>query len=546
MFPRFFRYMPLSEPTKLGLKRGRFSKLTDIQRAAVPHALAGRDVLGAAKTGSGKTLAFLIPVLETLFRARWSHMDGLGALVISPTRELAAQIFQVLRTVGSGHVFSAGLVIGGKDFEAEQVRILRMNLLVATPGRLLQHMDETPHFDASRVRILVLDEADLLLEMGFKTTLNAILANLPSERQTLLFSATQTSSVKQLARLSLKDPEFVAVHETADVTTPDALVQSYMVLELQHKLDFLMSFIKNHLSAKTLVFFSSCKQVQFVYEAFRHMRPGVPLLELHGKQNQAKRMHVYNAFNRGKSAVLFATDIAARGLDFNDVSWVISLDAPDSVKTYIHRVGRTARFRSAGRALLVLLPSEVDALLAQLQSAKVPLTQVKANPEKLNHVVGFLQSLCSRDVAIKERAIRAYKSYVRSVFVAQNKKVFDVAALPLDMVAADVEDNAVRGVPAHLRTSLGGSAAPNGNFSFLLPRPRLQPRLHQHRRHASRLHVAPRADRLGHRLECRRHGPPLRYSRWWSVRPLEPRRRVRPQRQVGVVRSKHQWHSRCQ
>ena len=134
--------------------------MTDIQRAAIPHALAGRDVLGAAKTGSGKTLAFLVPMLELLYRERWGRMDGLGALVISPTRELAMQIFDVLRIVGQKHDISAGLVIGGKDKGEEAERIGGMNVLVCTPGRLLQHLDETPGFDASAVRILILDEAD--------------------------------------------------------------------------------------------------------------------------------------------------------------------------------------------------------------------------------------------------------------------------------------------------------------------------------------------------------------------------------------------------
>jgi len=204
---RLFAELPISKRTLEGLGAASWVEMTEIQRGALPLALAGKDVLGAAKTGSGKTLSFIIPVLETLYRLQWTPMDGLGALVISPTRELALQIFDVLKKAGSKHSFSAGLVIGGKDVKEERDRLVRMNILVCTPGRLLQHMDETPNFDCSNLRLLVLDEADRILDMGFEANVNAIIENLPKARQTLLFSATQTKSVRDLARLSLKARE---------------------------------------------------------------------------------------------------------------------------------------------------------------------------------------------------------------------------------------------------------------------------------------------------------------------------------------------------
>lgn len=151
---QFFDDLPITQKTADGLKRANFRQLTDIQRKAIPLALAKRDVLGAAKTGSGKTLAFLIPVLEILERARWTRDDGLGALVISPTRELAVQIFEVLKKIGRNHSFSAGLIIGGKDFQAEKERIAFMNILIATPGRLLQHMDQSIGFDCDNLQML--------------------------------------------------------------------------------------------------------------------------------------------------------------------------------------------------------------------------------------------------------------------------------------------------------------------------------------------------------------------------------------------------------
>lgn len=158
----------------------------------------------------------------------------------------------------------------------------------------------------------VLDEADRILDMGFEATLNAIIGNLPPVRQTLLFSATQTKSIKDLARLSLKDPDYVAVHEQAAAATPIKLVQNYLVCELQDKIDILFSFVRSHLTNKSIVFLSACKQVRFVYETFRKMRPGVVVMCLHGKQKQLKRMAIYNDFCQRQHAVLFATDIGTR------------------------------------------------------------------------------------------------------------------------------------------------------------------------------------------------------------------------------------------
>ena len=425
-----FADLPLSKRTQEGLKAAGYASPTEIQRAAIPLALRGRDVLGAAKTGSGKTLAFLVPVLEHLWSERWTPDDGIGALVISPTRELAYQTFEVLRQVGSHHDFSAGLVIGGKSLQNEQECIQRTNIVVCTPGRLLQHMDETVNFHCSSLQVLVLDEADRILDLGFQRTVNAIVDNLPAERQTLLFSATQTKSVRDLARLSLHDPEYVAVHEYSQSSTPHQLVQSYLVCELPQKLDMLYSFIKSHLTSKIIIFMSSCKQVKFTYEAFRRMRPGTPLMALYGRQKQPKRVGIYNDFCRKKSAVLLCTDIAARGLDFPAVDWVVQLDCPEDANTYIHRVGRTARYEKDGKALLFLLPSEEEGMLEALQAKKIPIQSIRVNPKKTISIEKKLEQFCAQDSEMKHWAQRSFICYLRSVHLQANKEVFDLHKLP--------------------------------------------------------------------------------------------------------------------
>ncbi|XP_033937238.1 probable ATP-dependent RNA helicase DDX10 [Pseudochaenichthys georgianus] len=427
-----FSDFPISKKTLLGLQGMQYRQPTEIQRQTIGYALQGKDVLGAAKTGSGKTLAFLIPVLECLYRQQWSSVDGLGALIISPTRELAYQTYEVLRKVGKNHEFSAGLIIGGKDLKSESERIHNTNIVICTPGRLLQHMDETATFLASDLHMLVLDEADRILDMGFADTLNAIVENLPKTRQTLLFSATQTKSVKDLARLSLKDPEYVWVHEKAKFSTPATLEQSYVVCELHLKVNMLFSFIRSHLKKKIIVFFACCKEVQYLFRVLCRLRPGMPILALHGKQQQMKRVEVYNDFLRKQNAVLLATDIAARGLDFPTVNWVLQFDCPEDADTYIHRVGRTARYKEGGEALLLLLPSEEKGMIGQLQEKKVPINKIQVNPEKLQNIQQKLQAFLAQEQEQKERAQRCFVSYLRSVFLMKNKEVFNAFNLKLN------------------------------------------------------------------------------------------------------------------
>ncbi|XP_059444504.1 DEAD-box ATP-dependent RNA helicase 32 [Corylus avellana] len=433
-----FDQLPISQRTRDGLRDAKYVEMTDIQRASLPHALCERDILGAAKTGSGKTLAFVIPILEKLYRERWGPEDGVGSIIISPTRELAGQLFDVLRSVGKHHNFSAGLLIGGrKDVDTEKERVHELNILVCTPGRLLQHMDETPNFECSQLQVLVLDEADRILDVGFKKALNAIISQLPRNRQTLLFSATQTKSVQDLARLSLKDPEYLSVHEESVTATPNRLQQTAMVVPLEEKLDMLWSFIKAHLNSKILVFLSSCKQVKFVFEAFKKLRPGIPLKCLHGRMKQERRMGIYSEFCEMRS-VLFSTDVASRGLDFNKaVDWVVQLDCPEDVASYIHRVGRTARYHSGGRSVLFLLPSEMK-MLEKLQAAKVPIQFIKANTKRLQPVSGLLSALLVKYPDMQYLAQRAFVTYLRSIHIQKDKEIFDVIKLPIDEFSASL------------------------------------------------------------------------------------------------------------
>ncbi|KAL6730374.1 hypothetical protein Aduo_001353 [Ancylostoma duodenale] len=426
---KLFTDLPLSSKTLQGLEDCDYEEPTDIQKESLPFSLSGSDVVGAAKTGSGKTLALIIPVLESLWRSGWSNQVGLGALIISPTRELALQTFTVINNVGKHHEFSCALLIGGTDVEYERKRIGSVNIIICTPGRLLQHMDENEHLSCDQLQILVLDEADRILDMGFSQQINAIVANLPKERQTLLFSATQTRNVKDLSRVCTKDPVFVSAHERCAQATPDSLMQWYMICEEQDKVNTIWSFIVNHKKSKTIVFVSSCKQARFLTSAFCHLRPGLPVMGLWGTMNQKKRVDVFQKFENKEAAVMIATDVASRGLDFSDVDWVIQADCPASVEDYIHRVGRTARMNQTGHAVLFLSPSQEEGMVAALRQANIPLEKQIVDPKALVDIKIKMQAVLSQFPELNQHAQKSVVAYLRSIYMMKNKRIFDVTSV---------------------------------------------------------------------------------------------------------------------
>lgn len=458
-----FTNMPISNKTLISLKNANLINPTEIQSAVLPHAFAGHDILGAAKTGSGKTLAFVIPMIERLYREKWDVADGLAAIIITPTRELALQIFDVIRTVGKKHNFSAGVVTGGnKDLEGEQERVIGMNILVCTPGRLLQHMEQTLGFDANNVMMLILDEADRLLDMGFAKQLDSIVSYLPvsGARQTMLFSATQTKSVKDLARLSLHNPEYLAVHDKDEHLTPKQLIQNYIVCNLQDKLNVLYSFIKTHLKSKIIVFFSTCSQVRFVYDLFCGMQPGIPITSLHGKIKQEKRTLIYMEYLRKDNACLLATDVAARGLDFPNVDWVIQLDAPEDHAMYVHRVGRTARYNANGRALMLLTPNEEQVVIPDLTKVGIPIQKLSVNPKSAVNVTSAAGAITAARPECRLLAKKAFASYLRSLQMLpnHNMRVNDFSTLPVDEYAISLGLPFTPTLPAPTNTASSADA----------------------------------------------------------------------------------------
>ena len=416
---RTFEEFPISRRTIQGLKQNKFWKMTPVQLACIPLALAGKDIMGEAKTGSGKTIAFLVPLLEKLVHAKWSKYDGLGALVISPTRELAIQIFKVLQQIGGKHEFSAGCIVGGRAFATEKSGLPNASILISTPGRLVQHIEQTPVFNVSNLQMLVLDEADRILDMGFQTEIEKILDALsPSvdSRQTLLFSATLVNSVRRLGSLSLKSPELISV--SRDEVVPSKLKQFWMEVEIDKKVDSLLGFIRSHSKQKIIVFVSCRKQVRFFYEALTKLKMGgqCSFHQLQGNLSFGKRIGELEAFSsKSESACLISTDVAARGMDIPKVDWVVQMDYPECFDDYIHRIGRTARFNNAGSSLIFVMPEEVEKFKADLDRKKTAATVVTPNTKRVFSIAARLRALLASDHELKHLATKATTLYLFSL-----------------------------------------------------------------------------------------------------------------------------------
>ena len=325
-----------------------YTEPTPIQRDAIPHVLEARDLLACAQTGTGKTAAFALPILDELLRI---EPDGrrrpIRALVLAPTRELAAQIAESFRSYTPGGRIRCEVVFGGVG-KRPQVTALRrgVDVLVATPGRLLDLMGDG-EVDLSQVEMFVLDEADRMLDMGFIPDVRRITKALPRERQTLLFSATQPREIREFATRLLYEPVEVAVDPISSTVEP--LSQSVYFVDGSRKLGLLLTLLASDEIARALVFTRTKRRADRLARSLS--REGVEAAAIHGDKSQSTRVRTLEGFKRGRTRVLVATDVAARGIHVEDIDTVINFDIPNEPETYVHRVGRTGRAGASGTAL---------------------------------------------------------------------------------------------------------------------------------------------------------------------------------------------------
>ncbi|OSX65100.1 hypothetical protein POSPLADRAFT_1053878 [Postia placenta MAD-698-R-SB12] len=348
-----FKSLGLIDPLLEALEQLNFKIPTEIQVQALPHALQGRDIIGVASTGSGKTAAFALPILQKL----WEEPKGLFACIMAPTRELAYQISQQIEALGSAMGVRCVTLVGGMDKMAQAVALAkRPHIVVATPGRLNDHLEDTKGFSLRGLKFLVLDEADRLLDMDFGPIIDKILKAIPRERTTYLFSATMTTKVAKLQRASLSNPVRVEVSEK--YSTVSTLLQYYLFIPLVQK-DVHLIYLANILAQNSIIIFTrTVHDAQRLSIILRTL--GFPAVPLHGQLSQSARLGALGKFKSGGRKVLVATDVASRGLDIPHVDVVINYDIPTHSKDYIHRVGRTARAGRSGKSITLVTQYDVE------------------------------------------------------------------------------------------------------------------------------------------------------------------------------------------
>ncbi|KAI9342638.1 DEAD-domain-containing protein [Obelidium mucronatum] len=470
--------------------------MTPVQASTIPLFLAYKDVVVEAVTGSGKTLAFVIPILEMLLRReeQWQKNE-IGAVIISPTRELAKQISDVVSTflkfLTDGLPDSAGdeettttqynhrlvhqMFIGGTSVnqDIQAFKSKGGNILIGTPGRLEDLLTtRSILFNTKNLQVLVLDEADRLLE--FESSVNAILLRLPKQRRTGLFSATMSEALDGIVRAGLRNPVKVAVkvetvraHNAAASSgdhqlTPSTLSIGYTLVEPHQKLEQLLAHVKEHPNAKTIVYFATCAIVDYLYTAltfdradesdgvsssgkkkkgkgrtpkklpgFNEYLDGIQVFSLHGKMNPKRREAVYEKFTScSDPCILLTTDVSSRGLDIPDVDWVIQFDPPQDPKSFSHRCGRTARAGRVGSAVVYLTAPE-ETYVEFLQIRKIPMSPFPALPfpQPAEPLLTTLRAQNKSDKDIFDKSIKAFTSYIRSYTEHQASSIFRIRSV---------------------------------------------------------------------------------------------------------------------
>ncbi|XVE99821.1 hypothetical protein REPUB_Repub03eG0234500 [Reevesia pubescens] len=422
----------LSEPVIEALSQAGFNFCTPVQAATIPLLCSFKDVAVDAATGSGKTLAFLIPIVEILRRSSSfpPKLHQVMGIIISPTRELSSQIYNVAQPfISTLSNVKSMLLVGGAEVKADVKKIEEegANLLIGTPGRLYDIMDRMDILDFRNLEILILDEADRLLDMGFQKQINYIISRLPKLRRTGLFSATQTEAVEELSKAGLRNPVRVEVRaetkspnnsasseQLTSSKTPSGLHLEYLECEADKKPSQLVDLLIKNKSKKVIVYFMTCACVDYwgvVLPRLTSLK-GFSLISLHGKMKQTGREKALASFTSLSSGILLCTDVAARGLDIPGVDCIVQYDPPQDPNVFIHRVGRTARLGRQGSSIVFLLPKE-EAYVEFLRIRRVPLQEWKCIDD-VSDVVPQIRSAAMKDRDVMEKGLRAFVSFIRA------------------------------------------------------------------------------------------------------------------------------------
>ncbi|KAJ4911781.1 DEAD-box ATP-dependent RNA helicase 25 [Raphanus sativus] len=417
-----FDQFPLSPLSLKAIEDAGFKTMTFVQEATLPIILKGKDVLAKAKTGTGKTVAYLLPSIEAVIKSPPVSGDTrrpqIIVLVVCPTRELACQAAAEAKTLLKYHSsIGVDVVIGGTKLRAEQRRMAKRpcRILVATPGRLIDHIDNTNGF-ASRLRgvkVLVLDEADHLLDMGFRSDIERIITRVPKKRQTFLFSATVPEEVRQICHVALKqDHEFVNCVQEGSDETHQEVTQMYMIASLDRHFSLIYMLLKRHIADnvdyKVIIFCTAAMVTRLVANLLDQLSLNVR--EIHSRKPQGYRTRVSDEFRKSKNIILVTSDLSARGVDYPDVSLIVQMGLPSDRKQYIHRLGRTGREGKEGEGVLLLAPWE-EYFLSSVKD--LPITKSSLPPVNPKEVKKVKKALSQVDMTIKEAAYQAWLGYYK-------------------------------------------------------------------------------------------------------------------------------------
>ncbi|KAK1351035.1 DEAD/DEAH box helicase [Hamiltosporidium tvaerminnensis] len=369
------------------LKEMNYDEPTQIQKKTIPVILKKKDILAISKTGTGKTLAFVIPIINSLLKKPRSF----HSIIMTPTRELALQIKEVLISLGCSFGIEVALLIGGDDMVIQTMNINRKpHVIVGTPGRIVDHLDRTKKFCLSKTKMLVLDEADKLLEMDFENEIKRIKDEINEETQILLFSATMTKKVENISKITLNQPSIIQLSSKYD--TVDLLQQKYLFLPLKFKETFLYFILVENKFKKIIIFVNSCSNCKIISKMLEELN--FDCVSLFGEMKQEKRTEALNIFKSKDTNILVSTDVSSRGMDIPEVECVLNYDVPENGKDYIHRIGRTARAGAGGLALTFVTQYDLEKyqkiehiISKRLESYNLNRTAAETHHEKISKLI---------------------------------------------------------------------------------------------------------------------------------------------------------------
>ena len=384
-----FDQYPLAPEIKHSLQKLGYKKPTDIQYKSIPNILRGEDVLAIAQTGTGKTAAFAIPVINMLNdRKIKKRPDGIKCIVMVPTRELALQITEVFEQIGRNTRVKTLGVVGGVEQDPQIAQLQKgVDILIATPGRLFDLVSQG-HIQLNRVELLVLDEADHMLDLGFIKDIRDLIKHLPKKRQTLFFSATIDEKIKKLAYSLVANPIRIQVSPKNPVAKN--IEHFVAMIEMDDKRFFLERVVRENPDSKILVFVRTQVRAERVSKAME--RAGIASQTLHGGKEQTDRLQVLQQFRQGKVTLLIATDVSARGIDIADVDYVVNYDLPEQPENYVHRVGRTGRGTRKGQAIAFCSSEEQDLLINIEEYISQPIQRLSIDKADYHDTLDFTQA----------------------------------------------------------------------------------------------------------------------------------------------------------